>query len=109
MIRGAMVEIPVGDVATTIRFYIETLGVKLVEDRGEACAILDVGQGSLLALVKHSHGAPRSCVGLEVANVERAVALLENRGIVFRSEGHGGRATSTFSDPEGNTLYLFES
>jgi 4-hydroxyphenylpyruvate dioxygenase-like putative hemolysin len=83
--------------------------VELVDDRGDACAILDVGQGSLLALVKHSHGAPRSSVGLEVANVDRAVALLENRGIVFRSEGHAGRAVSAFSDPEGNTLYLFES
>lgn len=108
MIRGSMVEIPVADVSTAVRFYVETLGVKLVEDRGDACAILDVGQGSLLALVKHAH-APRSCVGLEVANVERAVALLENRGVVFRSEGHAGRAASTFSDPEGNTLYLFET
>lgn len=108
MIRGSLVEVPVANVAVAVRFYVETLGVKLVDDRGPACAVLDVGQGALLALVEKPREAPRASIGLAVADMARAVSLLENRGIVFRSEGHAGRASSAFSDPEGNTLYLFE-
>ena len=103
-----MIEVPVGEVATAVRFWVETLGVKLVGLEG-GVATLDLGQGALLALVDKPKSAPRVALGLAVADVARAVALLENRGIVFRTEGHAGKAASTFSDPEGNTLYLFES
>ncbi len=108
MIRGGMVEVPVARVSVAIRYYVETLGVKLVDDRGESCAVLDLGQGALVALVEKPRDSARACIGLSVADVPRAVSLLENRGIVFRSEAHAGRATSAFSDPEGNTLYLFQ-
>jgi len=102
-----MVEVPVGSVDAAVRFWVETLGVKLVGFEG-GVATLDLGQGARIALVEKPRTAARASVGLAVASVERAVALLENRGIVFRTEGHAGSAASTFSDPEGNTLYLFE-
>lgn len=111
MIRGGLVELPVARLATAVRFYVETLGVKLVESRGgpgEApCAVLDLGEGFLVALVEAAADAPRVVLGLRVDDVGRAVALLENRGIVFRSEAHASTAVSAFSDGDGNTLFLF--
>ncbi len=102
-----MFEVPVASRPRALRFYVETLGIKLVEER-QGCSVLDVGQGARLGLVEVANGAPRVAVGLAVANVPRTVALLENRGVVFRSEAHAGMAASTFDDLDGNTLYLFE-
>ena len=108
MIRGGLVELPVADLATALRFYVETLGVKLVRAPAESSALLDLGEGFLVALVPSDSGVMRrASLGLRVDDVDRAVALLENRGLVFRSEAHAGTAVSTFSDPDGNTLFFF--
>ena len=102
-----MIEVPVASRPRALRFYVETLGIKLVAER-PSCSVLDVGQGARLALVEVANGPRRVAIGLAVADVERTVALLENRGVVFRSEVHAGMAASTFDDLDGNTLYLFE-
>jgi hypothetical protein len=41
--------------------------------------------------------------------MDRAVSLMENRGIVFRSQSLAAGASSAFTDPDGNTLALFAS
>lgn len=107
MIRGGLVEVPVTSVSTALRFYVETLGIKLIDDRGPDCAVLDAGTGFRFALVARTSSTPRVTLGLEVESMERAVSLLENRGIVFRSQALATRPSSAFSDPDGNTLALF--
>ena len=49
MIRGGAVVVHVADVAVAVRFYIETLGMKLVEERPVE-SVIDAGEGFLLAL-----------------------------------------------------------
>ena len=107
MIRGGVVEVPVADLARSLRFYVETLGLKLVQSAPEH-ALLDLGGGFLVGLAPAPAGRPRASVGLSVASVARSAALLENRGLGLRSEAHLGAATTAFSDPDGNTLFLVE-
>ncbi|MBL0195286.1 MAG: hypothetical protein IPQ09_13845 [Myxococcales bacterium] len=61
-----------------------------------------------MALTPAPPARPRATLGLSVASVERSAALLENRGLALRSEAHLGAAATTFSDPDGNTLFLVE-
>lgn len=105
MIRGGVVEVPVADLARSLRFYVETLGLKLVASAPE-CATLDLGEGFLVGLVPAPPTHPRASVGLRVASVERSAALLENRGLALRSEARLGMAVTAFPDPDGNTLFL---
>ncbi len=107
MIRGGVVEVPVAELARALRFYVETLGLKLVETAPER-ALLDLGGGFLVGLVPSPAARPRATVGLCVASVERSAALLENRGLALRSEAHLGAAATAFSDLDGNTLFLVE-
>ncbi len=120
MIRGGLAVLPVASVASAVRFYVETLGLKLVayhepeaadgaDSAESARATLDLGDGFLVALVAAPSARARPVtLGLRVASVERAASLLENRGLALRSEVHAGVAACTFSDPDGNTLFLLE-
>jgi catechol 2,3-dioxygenase-like lactoylglutathione lyase family enzyme len=107
MIRGGVVEVPVADLARSLRFYVETLGLKLVANTPEH-ATLDLGGGFLVGLAPAPAERPRATLGLCVASVERSAALLENRGLALRTEAHLGAAATAFSDPDGNVLFLVE-
>lgn len=97
MIRGGAVVVEVVDVAQAVRFYIETLGMKLVEERtGES--IIDAGEGFLLAL---RAGPDRTKRGVELRTkvpLAEAISIFEMRGVVFT----GAR----FEDPDGNAFTL---
>ena len=98
MICGGTVVVHVADVASAIRFYIETLGMKLVEERaGES--VIDAGEGFLLAV---RIGTQRLRAGdIELRTkipLAQAIAIYENRGVVFTD----GR----FQDPDGNAFTL---
>lgn len=99
MIRGGAVVLEVADVAQAVRFYIETLGMKLVEERtGES--IIDAGEGFLLAL---RQGDARHTRGIELrakVPLAEAISIFEMRGVVFT----GAR----FADPDGNAFTLVE-
>lgn len=45
MIRGGLPTLFVRDVGAAVRFYVETLGMKLVEEGGPNRAIVDAGDG----------------------------------------------------------------
>lgn len=102
MIAGGCTSLGVRDVARAVRFYIETLGMKLVAERDET-AVLDAGDGFLVAL---RLGPPAKLPLTFFAKVPlaEAVAIYENRGIAFRADG----AAFAFQDPDGNTLCLAE-
>jgi catechol 2,3-dioxygenase-like lactoylglutathione lyase family enzyme len=115
MIRGGLVTLWVRDVNRAIRFYVETLGMKLVLDSGISHAVIDAGEGFLLALAladkpptsgsraSASEGAPTVGLSTKVPLAE-AVAIYENRGVVFELRD----GVAHFRDPDDNPLYLFE-
>lgn len=98
MIRGGAVVVPVASVASAVRFYIETLGMKLVEERS-AESVIDAGEGFLLAL---RPGTARIRNGIELhakIPLAEAITIYENRGVVFDASGR-------FEDPDGNAFTL---
>ncbi len=85
----------VADVASAVRFYVETLGMKLVEESPKS-ALIDTGEGFRISLepgTAHGHVVlhPR-------LPIDQVRAIFENRGVAFE----GAR----FKDPDGNVLEL---
>ncbi len=107
MIRGGLVTLYVRDVGEAVRFYVETLGMKLVEERAGGAAVIDAGDGFRLGLEKRSEkGAGAPPVGLHPKlPLKEAIAIFENRGIRFSLEGD----RAVFEDPDGNRLYLCQA
>lgn len=115
MIRGGQVTLPVRDVNRAVRFYVETLGMKLVEEAGAARAVIDAGEGFHLALVladrpptsgSRASGDGTPTVGLSPkVPLAEAVAIYEMRGVVF--EQRDGAAY--FRDPDDNALFLYQA
>jgi catechol 2,3-dioxygenase-like lactoylglutathione lyase family enzyme len=128
MIAGGHVTLAVTDLGRAIRFYVETLGMKLVA-QDERAASIDAGEGFIIALMSGrqvtgptghrqpalAQSVPDAMVGLRAkSRMEDVVAVLENRGIVFVVEdcgdtGGGVRKRAHFRDVDGNDLYLYET
>lgn len=98
MIRGGMVTLAVRNVGEAVRFYIETLGMKLVEERAGS-SILDAGDDFLIELRPGTPGAAVPITFFAKVPLAEAIAIYENRGIVFTTDG-------VFNDPDGNPLRL---
>lgn len=104
----------VRDVAEAVRFYVETLGMKLVEDGGAAWATIDAGEGFSIRLhAAASRGAPvtgGAAVWLHPKlPLDEVIAVLGNRGVTFAIEQDGGLRLARFEDPDGNPLYLYQT
>ena len=112
----------VDDAAAARRFYVEVLGFSLIEEWGEAIAI--VGKRDLkLWLAGPPSSAARPMPDgrkpgpggwnrfvLEVADIEAEVKRLAAQGVKFRNsivKGPGG-AQVLIEDPSGNAIELFE-
>ena len=94
MIAGGLVTLGVRDVGSAERFYIETLGMKLV-----ANGIIDAGDGFLFEL---RAGAPHQTITFfPKVPLAQAKSIFEMRGVVFSPDGE-------FQDPDGNKLRLCE-
>jgi catechol 2,3-dioxygenase-like lactoylglutathione lyase family enzyme len=99
-----------------VRFYSETLGLKLAYRFGDHWASVEVGRGLTIGLHPASGempaGRPGSmAIGLELSrdvNIRDAVATLESRGVKFHGVVNEGKSGSFvgFADPDGNQLYL---
>jgi len=104
MILGGLVKLPVSDLDRAVRFYVETLGMKLVEDAGEG-AVIDAGDGFRIALARSASGEHRGAVAVGLRpkmELAQSIAILENRGVTFDAQHR-------FSDPDGNVLFLIAS
>ncbi len=119
MIRGGLAIVPVRDVERAVRFYVETLGMKLVESADGVgqwqTAVLDAGSGFCVKLCSREADSllarqGGSCVVLFVKeSVDESIAILENRGLgVVRTPGSRLGFART-EDLDGNVLVLRQS
>ena len=116
MFRGGVFTIYVSDMDRSVRFYTETLGMKLIERHGNHWAAVDGGPGLSIglhpAIPEVPAGRPGSmAIGLFLdGGIDDAVKRLTTRGVVFEGPIKDDKALSLafFSDPDGNHLYLAE-
>lgn len=111
MIRGGTAILSVADTGRAVRFYVETLGMKLSSESSTA-SVIDAGDGFAIELRHESSGTHLpSTVRLFVkVPLEEAIAIYENRGINFDIERAGERALSArFRDLDANVLVLTPS
>jgi catechol 2,3-dioxygenase-like lactoylglutathione lyase family enzyme len=110
MISGGIAMLFVTDVAKSTRFFVETLGMKLVQDGGAHWAAVDAGDGFVIGLhlgePSTAEGAPKVGLAPKVP-IDDAIAILDNRGVRFEVRREGGRVIADFVDPDGNRLYLY--
>ena len=111
MLSGGHATLCVRDMERAVRFYVETLGMKLV-DHGPSRSVLDAGDGLHIALERStdapSSGRGTTSIDLMVRNsFDHAVAIYENRGVVFEpAVAPEGVRLVRFTDPDGNRLGL---
>lgn len=103
----------VSDLARAVAFYRDVLGLRLVRRDGDTWAVFDAG-GRPFALHAAVEGHPVSAGGatavFAVADLDRARAVLSERGVRFGHEGdvEGYARFASFEDPDGNTVQLIE-
>jgi catechol 2,3-dioxygenase-like lactoylglutathione lyase family enzyme len=101
-----------------VRFYTETLGLRLAYRFGDHWASVELGKGLTIGLHPGSAEMPAGrrgsmAIGLELrgVSIEDAVARLEANGVKFQGpvndQGKAGKFAG-FEDPDGNQLYIAE-
>ena len=116
LITGGLPTIYVSDMDASVRFYTDTLGLKLLERYGNHWASVDGGHGLTIGLHPASAENPAGRVGSisigfqTSAPITEAVATLKGRGVVFRGDIVDDKQVfiAHFEDPDGNRLYLAE-
>lgn len=117
MISGGNATIYVSNMDQAVRFYSETLGLKLTNRFGDKWATVEAGKGLTIGLHPASRDYPapgtRGSVmfGFEIDEpIETVVARLKERGVRFNGSiikaDPGGWAS--LLDPDGNPIYLWE-
>ena len=113
--------VPVSDVEAAVRFYGDTLGLRLKERRSDLPenreAEFEAGDGTLLVYESVGAGQSRHTVaGFRVADLDGVVATLTERGVAFEEydlpdlKTENGIATvgdvraAWCRDPDGNIL-----
>lgn len=110
MIRGGIVMLNVSDVGRAERFYVETLGMKLVEEAADGSAVIDAGEGFRIGLRK---GTAQAGSGVAVmlypkVPIDEAIAIYSNRGVTFTVERTDRAVVAQFRDPDSNLLSLVQ-
>jgi catechol 2,3-dioxygenase-like lactoylglutathione lyase family enzyme len=116
MFSSGNVTVYVSNMDTAVRFYTETLGLKLAYRFGDHWASVEVGKGLTIGLHPASVQTPAGrkgsmAIGLELTgSIKDAVKALEAKGVRFHDAVNEGKAGSfvSFDDPDGNLLYLAE-
>lgn len=117
MFRSGNVTIYVTDMDRAVRFYQETLGLKLAYRFGDHWASIEAAKGLTIGLhpareavaAGERKGGP--ALGLELTgSIGEAMKTLEARGVSFEGIADEGKAGkfAHFHDPDGNQLYLAE-
>ena len=117
MFSSGNVTLYISDMDRSIRFYTETLGLRLAYRFGNHWAAVEVGKGLTIGLHPASSEMPAGrrgsmALGLELGetSIEEAISRLSSKGVRFQgavSEAKAGKFVS-FEDPDGNLIYLAE-
>jgi len=117
MFSGGNVTVYVSNMDRAVRFYSETLGLKLAYRFGDHWASIEAGTGLTIGLhpasSQFSAGRKGSmAIGLQLkGSLPDAVSALTAKGVRFQgdviNEGKAGSFIG-FEDPDGNQLYLAE-
>ena len=111
----------VNDVPAAMKFYGDTLGLKVSEDHGIMTITLSNG-GSVIAYPKDNHEpATFTVLNFPVTDVDKTVDELVNRGVKFERYNTGdiktdakgvmrgnGPTIAWFKDPAGNILSVLD-
>jgi catechol 2,3-dioxygenase-like lactoylglutathione lyase family enzyme len=117
MFSSGNITVYVSSMDRAVRFYTETLGLRLAYRFGDHWASVEVGKGLTIGLHPASAEMPAGrqgsmAIGLELGGptIEEAMSRLEQKGVRFQgpvNEGKSGKFVS-FHDPDGNLIYLAE-
>ncbi|HXZ67289.1 MAG TPA: VOC family protein [Alphaproteobacteria bacterium] len=115
MIKGGNVTIFISNMGKAVDFYTNVLGLKLAQRYGDHWASISAGPGLSIGLHPKSPNQPAPGtagsiqIGLECSDtLDKETKRLESKGIKFTKPAAGeGGASAYFTDPDGNTLYLW--
>jgi len=113
MIKEANVTLMVNDMERAVRYYTETLGLKLKVRYGEHFAQVEA-PGTIIALHPKSGPKPGGfesiSIGFAVDDLDRTMGELKAKGVSFsRITDDTQVRLAFFTDPDGNPLYLSQS
>ena len=117
MVTGGNVTVFVSNMDRAVRFYTDTMGMRLAERYGNDWATVQAGNGFTIGLHPASpkYPAPGTkgamMIGLEVDEpVETLIRILGEKGVRIPGgieAGAGGKFLH-LEDPDGNEIYLWE-
>jgi catechol 2,3-dioxygenase-like lactoylglutathione lyase family enzyme len=115
MLKEANVTVMISEMNRSIKFYVETLGLKLKSKHADQFAEVECG-GLTIALHPAVERGPRPgnseslSVGFGVDDIDEAMASLKSKGVTFgRVSNDGPVKLAFFKDPDGNPLYLAQT
>lgn len=114
MFSSGNVTITVSNMDRAVRFYSETLGLKLAYRFGDHWAAIEVDKGLTIGLHPASEESPARrkgsmSIGLELeGSIHEAMKALQKKGVHFNGPVNESKSGSfvAFEDPDGNPLYL---
>jgi catechol 2,3-dioxygenase-like lactoylglutathione lyase family enzyme len=112
MFKTTNVTIRVSDMSRAIKFYTETLGLKLLSNYGGEFAVIESNGLRIGLHPGKKPGEPLSrdmSLGFQVDDIASAKKTLESRGVRFEPRVQDrGAIIENFFDPDGVPLYLIE-
>lgn len=109
-IQHANITVMITDMDRAVAFYTEILGFHLKNRFGNHWADIEA-PGLSIGLHPTGRNIQRSDnlqIGLKVADLDRAVSELQNKGVTFHINSEEAAALAFFKDPDNNTLYLVQ-
>lgn len=117
---GGIATVMVSDMDRAVRFYTETLGLKLSFRAEDEWAEVTAGPGLTIGLHPAGEHGPRPGAGGAISlgfnvdgPIQQSVDALTARGVVFRGPVVANPdepvKLAFFGDPDGNPLYLCET
>lgn len=111
------IQLPVGDLAASVRWYERTLGFRLLTDYGTSAMLRGEGGPDLMLWEAPGHepvqlrvaGEVRPILFLKTTQIDEAAAQFERDGVdVVGVDDVGFARFLTFRDPDGNLLGLIQ-
>ena len=112
MFKNSNVTIRVSEMSRSIKFYTETLGLKLLSNYGGEFAVIE-SNGLRIGLHPGKKPGERlsrdMSLGFQVDDIASSKKALESRGVRFEPRVQDrGAIIENFFDPDGTPLYLIE-